>query len=486
MVLFKPEHVMPIIFGQKTDSRRNWLEPKKTRQFPNQLCSFSRVKPGRKYKAKTQMISTNYFAELPITKVWQEPLKMIDDTGAKLEGYPNREAYIQAYFKINKIKKQDQEAALENPVWAFRWDYNQMKINLKFFQISAIQMQGGKQNPALLLMDPYKKTAIQPLENKPPLVRMGGKRYLSKIVVPRINTYDYSLYIEPFFGGGRFYFEKEPHYAEIVNDFEARLANFFFCCRHWPADMQFKQQFLVKDENTWKELFDYHKLHYTEICEELRTIRMKWYGAKKAKKKELQDRMLDYAIDFYFLSNMAFRGSLTARSMTYFENDPRTENNRMRWRIFRPLMWVGERMRRTMILNQDFAKIFQIGLKSTNHTRLWVLDPPYWGVEGYETEFPWDRYEELSDLLRNLPQTDYFMLFLNDVPEIRKLFSWCRVEEVSTHYTTGGAGQKKDVIELIFTPQYEPKKKLPKTLDEKAPQTIFLDHFVSKGVKKRK
>ncbi|MBA7554478.1 hypothetical protein ES705_47099 [subsurface metagenome] len=123
-------------------------------------------------------------------------------------------------------------------------------------------------------------------------------------------------------------------------------------------------------------------------------------------------------------------------------------------------------MRRTMVLNQDFTKVFKLGLSYSNHSRLWFFDPPYPKTEGYESEFPWEKYEQLNECLKQLPKTDYFLLTLNQEPEIEELFSWCKCEKVQTHYTTGGTGQRKDVFENLFTPPWDPKKK-----------RINLDHF---------
>jgi len=50
MMLFRPEHVKPILNGTKTQTRRTWKRP--------------HVRVGGVYKAKTQMLSKRYFARL--------------------------------------------------------------------------------------------------------------------------------------------------------------------------------------------------------------------------------------------------------------------------------------------------------------------------------------------------------------------------------------------------------------------------------------
>lgn len=311
-------------------------------------------------------------------------------------------------------------------------------------------------------MDPYRNELIPPLVNKPALVRMGGKRYLSELIVSRINQMKYTMYLEPFIGGGRIFLEKDPHFVELINDREERIANFHYCCKHFPEEMQQAQETIIKDENLFFRLYDkYHDSKRLQwIREEIKTA---WERCENISqlintpefKEEAKKILIGHAIDFYFYSNMAFRGSLTARTMTYPENDPETESNRIRWRVYRPINWLAERMRRTTVLNKDFIDIIKLGLKY-NHNRIWYFDPPYWGTESYEIEFPWDRYIEFRDILRTIPKSDYWMLSINNDEEIIELFSEFKIEEVETHYTTGGVGQRKDVTELLITPKWDP------------------------------
>lgn len=87
MILFKPEHVPLILNGTKTQTRRLW----KT----------SRARVGSIHKAKTKMLSKDYFAKIHILKVWQEQLGCISDSDAHKEGYPSRYAYFKKFDKIN-------------------------------------------------------------------------------------------------------------------------------------------------------------------------------------------------------------------------------------------------------------------------------------------------------------------------------------------------------------------------------------------------
>lgn len=102
MILFKPEHVTPILEGTKTQTRRIWKRP--------------RAKVGSIHLAKTKMLSKDYFARLRILAVYEERLMDITDDDAKAEGYHDRECYLRAFFRINKIDKSAQGLFLVMPV----------------------------------------------------------------------------------------------------------------------------------------------------------------------------------------------------------------------------------------------------------------------------------------------------------------------------------------------------------------------------------
>jgi len=89
MLLFKPEHVEPILAGTKTQTRRIWK-----RKHAN---------VGAVHLAKTKMLSKEYFAKLEILDVYQEDLLDISDEDAKAEGYLSRDEYLVAFCRINKL-----------------------------------------------------------------------------------------------------------------------------------------------------------------------------------------------------------------------------------------------------------------------------------------------------------------------------------------------------------------------------------------------
>jgi hypothetical protein len=103
MLLFRSEHVTPILMGVKTQTRRIWKR-----------C---RVKTGHIYQAKTGYRSGT-FAFLRIKRVWKERLLDISDADARAEGYVSREAFLKAFMRINRLS----EIPEGQVVWAIEFE----------------------------------------------------------------------------------------------------------------------------------------------------------------------------------------------------------------------------------------------------------------------------------------------------------------------------------------------------------------------------
>jgi DNA adenine methylase len=83
-------------------------------------------------------------------------------------------------------------------------------------------------------------------------------------------------------------------------------------------------------------------------------------------------------------------------------------------------------------------------------TTLFYLDPPYWGKNLYRHNLGESDFEKLADRLGKV--RGKFVLSLNDVPEVRKLFGDFHIQEVELHYTSQKeAGRRyKEVIITNF------------------------------------
>ncbi len=86
-MLFKPEHVEPILSGRMTQIRKLWDKPM--------------AKVGSIHKAKTALFSRDYFASIIITGLKREKLGAITIEDAMREGYDDLVSYKEGWKKIN-------------------------------------------------------------------------------------------------------------------------------------------------------------------------------------------------------------------------------------------------------------------------------------------------------------------------------------------------------------------------------------------------
>ncbi|HEY0275371.1 MAG TPA: DNA adenine methylase, partial [Paenirhodobacter sp.] len=82
---------------------------------------------------------------------------------------------------------------------------------------------------------------------------------------------------------------------------------------------------------------------------------------------------------------------------------------------------------------------------------LFYLDPPYWGCEDdYGKQmFARDDFTRLADMLGKIQGR--FVLSLNDVPEIRTVFSGFQIAEVRTCYTVNARREGTQNAELLIS-----------------------------------
>jgi hypothetical protein len=82
-MLFKPEHVDPILSGRITQIRKNWGKPM--------------AKVGSIHKAKTTLFSKENFASIRITGLRKERLGDISHEDVYKEGYDDLDSYKAAW-----------------------------------------------------------------------------------------------------------------------------------------------------------------------------------------------------------------------------------------------------------------------------------------------------------------------------------------------------------------------------------------------------
>lgn len=264
----------------------------------------------------------------------------------------------------------------------------------------------------------YELTAIT-LRMKGPFGYIGGKNRIADHIIgifPKHQTY-----VEVFSGGAQVLFHKQPSEVEVLNDIDGEVVTFFRVCQSHYEELLRYMKFLLPSRG-WFEL--------------LRT----------QDPKALTD--VQRAARFLYLQKNAYAGTVRTPGFRYaVEKGP----------IFNPkslpeiIERTHDRLARVQIECASYEDILR---RYDRPTTLFYLDPPYWGRRLYRFNFSTADFEELERRLEKVRAR--FVLSLNDVPEVRKLFSKFRLSEIELSYTAQ-RDSKKRFAELLIT-NYESSK----------------------------
>jgi DNA adenine methylase len=248
---------------------------------------------------------------------------------------------------------------------------------------------------------------------------IGGKHRLASRLVERIAAIPHITYVEPFVGmGGVFFRRPFRARAEVINDASRDVAN----------------------------LFRILQRHYVALMDMLRwqvTSRAEFERLSAAAADSLTD--LERAVRFLYLQRCSFGGRVKGRTFGVSQALPG------RFDVVKlgpALEAVHERLSGTTIECLPFDQLIR---RYDRPGTLFYLDPPYFGSEtDYGAElFGRDDFCRLADILAAVKGR--FMMSLNDHPEVRRIFSGFRLEEVTTTYSIGVTAAKR-VPELIISP----------------------------------
>lgn len=246
---------------------------------------------------------------------------------------------------------------------------------------------------------------------------VGGKRALAKHIVPLIAARPHTLYCEPFLGMGGVFFRRPARpRVEAINDLSRDVAT----------------------------LFRVLQRHYQPFLDML-----KWQIASRAEFERLAatdpDTLTDLerAARFIYLQKAGFGGKVISPVFGADMTGP------ARFSVDRlvPLLEAAHER-----LDGVFIECLPWHDFMTRWDRphaLFYVDPPYWGSEHYYGRGQFERreFELLAERLRSL-QGD-FVLSLNDVEPVRKLFAWAKFTPVGLNYSVGG--KPSAARELIIT-----------------------------------
>lgn len=243
---------------------------------------------------------------------------------------------------------------------------------------------------------------------------MVGKRRLADRLIPLFPPHE--CYVEVFAGGAALYFMR-PQAApvEVLNDINGDLVTLYRVVQNHLEE--FVRQF--KWALSSREIF-------------------KWTQDTPA--ETLTD--IQRAARFYYLQHQAFGGRVQSQTWGTATTAPAPTVNLLR--LEEDLSAAHLRLHGAYIERLDWKECIR---RYDRPHSFFYLDPPYWQTEGYGVEFPFEEYQAMAKIMREIKGKA--LLSINDHPQIRECFAGLQMEEVPIKYTVGG-GQGVDRMELLI------------------------------------
>ena len=248
---------------------------------------------------------------------------------------------------------------------------------------------------------------------------LGGKKMLAARLIERIAAVPHETYVEPFVGmGGVFLRRPFRARAEVINDISGDVAT----------------------------LFRVLQRHYGALMDMLR-----WQLTSRAEFERLLGMAADTLTDleraarFLYLQRLAFGGKVQGRSFGVAPGLP----GRFDVGKLGPLLEaVHARLAGVVIERLPYQELLR---RYDRPGTLFYLDPPYWGCEEDYGQgvYGQEDFACLAGLLGRLK--GQFILSINDVPEVRRLFRAFCQDRVEVPYTVGSAPRRRRFAELIIS-----------------------------------
>lgn len=248
---------------------------------------------------------------------------------------------------------------------------------------------------------------------KGPLAYIGGKNRIANRIIeifPKHGTF-----VEVFAGGAQVLFHKEPSEVEVLNDLDGDVVTFFRVCQ----------------------------LHHGELVRYLKFVLVsrEWFDLLQLQDpKTLTD--IQRAARFFYLQKNAYAGLVRNRKFGYSVVEPSRFNPE---RVPELIESTHKRLARVQIESLPYQDILH---RYDRPASLFYLDPPYFGRKLYNFNFSEADFVELAKRLGELHGK--FVLSLNDVPEVRRIFHRFQFREIDLAYTAQQTAGKR-FRELLIT-----------------------------------
>ena len=248
----------------------------------------------------------------------------------------------------------------------------------------------------------------------------GGKYYALKILKPFWQI-PHTEYREPFVGGGSVFFGKDKVKINWLNDLDSELIECYKAVkdtedRKWLID-RFAEEIASKER--WREVMNF-----------------------------LPNTSKEIAWKYYYLNRTSFSGKLVNAAWGYREKRSLPPE---RWH--ERLSHCGDKLEGVKLTNYDFDEV--INVPSVNQVLMFV-DPPYFKPpkkKHYRHGMSKSDHIRLANCLKG--SNHKFLLTYDDCKDIRELYNWATIKEISYFYRVGDSktsgSRRKLGFELVIS-----------------------------------
>lgn len=270
---------------------------------------------------------------------------------------------------------------------------------------------------------------IPPSAAKPFLKWAGGKSRLVP-TLRRLAPQEFNRYIEPFLGGGAFFFALQPNTA-LLNDLNEELIESYQCIKADP--------FAV-----------YKQLQTMDVGETF------FYEWRSKKPSELS--LLERTARFIYLNKTCFNGLYRVNRKGEF-NSPFGGYTSVALADLQNLQACSQLLRKVELSCSDYKDV----LAGAGAGDFIYLDPPYVPVGKFSdfkryTAQPFANKEqrELAELFRELDKRGCFLLLSNSKhADVESLYEGFRQKTVSMPRFVNCKGDKRGVVDELIVTNYE-------------------------------
>jgi len=248
---------------------------------------------------------------------------------------------------------------------------------------------------------------------------LGGKKRLAAQISEIVARIPHTMYAEPFVGmGGMFFRRHMIPCHEVINDINGEVINFFRVVQKHAPELLRTLRFAFSSRALFIEGIETPPHLLTEI---------------------------ERAARFYYLQRNCFGGKVSGRN---FGVDKKRSRFNIR-QLKKHVIALHKRLAGTVIECLPYGDFIE---RYDTEGTLFYLDPPYLGCEtGYGKKvFERADFARLATRLASISGS--FILSLNDVPEVREIFSAFHIEAVSTVYTISSNSQKAGEVLISNRP----------------------------------